>query len=373
VPNEATNCRSAWLARLVAAAVVCGGGVGGLQAQEPAHPSLERAALALRQRDAVVEELANWISAEEAPPWGRPGEAEAALLLGRSRAAAGVPVLVQHIWLQHPPQKNPQDFPSVLAMGAIGLPAMPAFVEMLAKGGYGGESLSWPVTSIMSEMAPGRIVRASIERAADREPDAARSKRLRESASEIEGATMRGRLRAIGLASLARSFGGQWQFDPVIGKARGVADECDAAVKGLSDWLLSVDGLGDAEQDTQDAAVEAMELLGEFRLPEGIAGLAKHWDYVRRGARGDKLSDYPALTALAEIDFPALDALIGIAVEGKDKKAITWPLTEVFARLGPADAVAEVIEASAKREIDPDRYKWLMATAAAVREGKGEG
>jgi hypothetical protein len=223
-------------------------------------------------------------------------------------------------------------------------------------------------------MGPRAVIGSAMERAAEREPDAERSARLRKTASWVATSPGFSNPRSFYQgAALGYSLKEPTPLDPLIAKAKSVVDECNAAVKGLCRWLLSIETLGDAAPDTQEAAVEAMELLGEFRFPEGIPGLAKHWDYVRPGTKGDKLSDYPALTALAAIDFPALDALIAIAAEGKDGKAITWPLTEVFAKLGPADAVAGVIEAAAKREIDPDRYKRLMDTAAAVREEKGEG
>ncbi|MFQ6096494.1 MAG: hypothetical protein ACE5O2_02120 [Armatimonadota bacterium] len=330
---------------------------------------LEAARDVLLQRQAAVGALLGWLSQQDIPPQQDRIIAAAFLILGELRQPEAVPLLARHwsFFWSADFHATPADYPAILSLAAIGLPAMPALTEIAAQG-YNGEEVGPPLTDCLSSMAHGRMIREMLQQAADAERDPGRARRLRSTARDVGGRGSSESPEAIIPAGLANWPRVLETAPPPLGEAFRVMEQCEAAVKALSDWLLSIESLQEETRETQRAAVEAMEILGKFRLPEGIPGLKKHWKFVRPGEDGKELEDYPALVALREIGLPSFEALMDIAVEGDEGEAITWPLSEVFAKMGPADAVAEFIEWKAGREIDPDRYKRLMATAAAVRQ-----
>ena len=370
-PRSVPVPRAAWPFAAALCAAMLGGRVG---AEELPQPSLGAGTALLQERHLAVGQLVDWLSARDTRGSWDWSAAAAMLALGRLRAREAIPVLAEHhsFYSASFGQIRPSDFPALLSLAAIGLPAMPSLTGIAAEG-WGGGPVNIPLQHCLCTMAHGRMIRQMVLQAADREADPARAQRLRETARYVGG---RGSLQpprsliVFRLAELQTTI--VEALDPRVAEAIAIAERCEAAAKDLSDWLVSLDAIQQESRETQGAAVAAMELLGKFRLPEGIPGLKKHWSFVRPGEDGRELEDYPALTAIMEIDLPAFEALVEIAVEGHEGKAITWPLTEVFAKMGPADAVAEVIERHADREIDPDRYKRLMETAAAVREGRDE-
>ncbi len=326
------------------------------------EPALQNAERVMAQADALVTELTGWLlSMDHIPRQQNQAAADAMLALGAWRSPQAIPALRKHaLFSRNRWRQSPRNFTAMVALAAIGLPAMPALID-IAAGGYEGEALTYPLAPLLADTGLREIMARMLEEAALAERDPDRSQRLTLTLAATRTARP---LPPEDLSPLAASGGrAPDQASALLQEATVILRARQAVLKDLTDWLLSMDTI--PTEQTQHAA-EAMSLLGELRSPRGIPALRKHALFVSTDpATAPK--DFVALSALGRIGLPAIPALIDIGAEGPEGEPLDYPLVPILVSMAPPQVMAHYIEQVARDEIDPDRYARLQRLAEELR------
>jgi len=158
----------------------------GVHLARQAPAILEEAERVLEERQAVVQRLTAWLlSMDTIPPEQAASALEAMGILGEFRAPEAVEALRRHaLFVSTDPATAPEDFVALSALAKIGLPAVPALIDIAAEGRE-GEGLDYPLVGILASMVPPQVMADYLEQVAEDEIDPDRYARLKKIAEGL--------------------------------------------------------------------------------------------------------------------------------------------------------------------------------------------